>query len=120
MELGDRSEVLYAGLAMVYADQPQSQEELTQALEFAAEAKKQSDNNGMVDFARGLALQRLGRYQEAIVSYQHNILINANASGAWVGISQCYRALGMMKLADEAAKTGEKVLNHRQRVGTCT
>lgn len=117
LELGDKSEKMYAGLAMVYADHPIDQKELTQALIYAAEARKLDPTDGMVEFARGLALQRLGRYDEAIVSYRENIRDSANASGAWVGISQCYRIQGKIQLADKAAKTGELVLNHRQRLG---
>jgi Flp pilus assembly protein TadD len=117
LALGDHSAPVYAGLAMALADQPQSQTELQQALDYADQAEKLGSTDGLVYYARGLALQRLGRYKEAIASYRQNIEVSANANGAWIGISQCYRALGHTKLADEAAKTGERVLAQRQRLG---
>ncbi len=115
-ELGDQSSVLDAGFAMAYADQPRSQDELRKALEFAASAESKGQSDGLVEYARGLALQRLNRYDEAIDAYKRVIQLSLNANGAWMGISQCYRATGQPKLADAAAKIGERVVSQRQHV----
>src|SRR5581483_6852417 len=61
--------------------------------------------------------QRLGRYEEAIAGFKKVMAVSANANGAWVGISQCYRALGKKQQADDAAKMAERVLTSRQRIG---
>jgi len=42
--------------------------------------------------------------------------LSLNANGAWIGISQCYRATGRAKLADAAAQIGERVVSQRQHV----
>jgi Flp pilus assembly protein TadD len=115
-ELGDQSPALFTGLAMAYADGPQSREELTQALNYAARAEQLGDHGSLLHYARGLALQRLGRYTEAITDFKYVLSISDNANGAWIGISQCYRALGNKKLADDAAKTGERVLAQRLHI----
>ena len=115
-ELGDRSARLYAGFAMAFADQPHSPEELTQALQYAAEAEKRGEADGLVFYARGLALQRLGRYKEAIEVYRRVIDLSMNSNGAWMGISQCLRATGKIKMADEAAKIAERIVSQRQHI----
>ncbi len=115
-DLGEKSAPLFVGLAMAYADQPRSKDELTQAVEFANIAHDMGDNDGLVYYAQGLALQRLERYDQAIESFRKDIGVSANANGAWIGISQCYRALGKTKLADDAAKTGERILSQRQHI----
>ncbi|HLJ55477.1 MAG TPA: tetratricopeptide repeat protein [Chthonomonadaceae bacterium] len=115
-ELGERSTTLYEGFAMAYADQPQSQDELKLALQYADKAEQLGSRSGLLYYARGLALQRLGRYDDAIASFKKVMLASDNANGAWIGLSQCYRAQGKTKLADEAAKTGERILAERQHI----
>ncbi|MGC8667058.1 MAG: tetratricopeptide repeat protein [Chthonomonadales bacterium] len=116
-DLGDRSGKLYAGLTMAYADQPQSQDELNRALQCAAEAEKRGDQSSLLFYAKGLALQRLGRYKEAIGVYRQAVTVSPNANGPWIGLSQCYRALGRMDIAEEAARIGERLLTQRQKIG---
>lgn len=115
--LGDRSGKLYAGLTMAYADQPQSRDELNLALQCAAEAEKKGDQSSLLFYAKGLALQRLGRYKEAIEVYRQAVTVSPNANGPWIGLSQCYRALGRMDIAEEAARIGERLLTQRQKIG---
>lgn len=116
LELGDQSASLYSGLAMAFADQPRSQDELSQALVYADKAIKLGNRSSLVYYAQGLALQRLGRYDEALSTFRTVIATSENANGAWTGISQCYRAQGKTQLADEAAKTAERVLSERQHI----
>lgn len=115
--LGYRSGKLYSGLAMAFADQPQSPADLKKALEYAAEAEKLGDESSLLFYAKALALQRLGRYQEAIVAYQQGISVSPDANGPWIGLSQCFRALGQMKNAEDSARIGERILNQRQLIG---
>lgn len=113
---GRRTGRLYASLAMAYADRAESEEMLARALECAAEAERLGDQSSLLLYARGLALQRRRRYPEAIRSYERLISQSTSASGAWIGLSQCLRALGRPEEADRAARTGERILNDRQKV----
>lgn len=115
-QLGLRSGKLYASLAMVYADQPDSPAALEKAIKAADEAKKLGNDGSLTNYARGLAEQRLGRYEAALKTYQKVVRQSVTSNGAWVGMSQCYRALGKRKEANAAAMMGEKILNERQRV----
>jgi tetratricopeptide (TPR) repeat protein len=102
---------------MALADQPESNDDLTKSLQYADEAEKLGDHSSLLLYAKGLALQRLGRYKDAIPVFQDAISVSPNANGPWIGISQCYRGLGELKLAEEAASIGERILNQRQRIG---
>jgi Flp pilus assembly protein TadD len=114
---GYRTGKLYASLAMAYADQPEGPDDLKKALEFAHQADLLKDGSSLLHYARGLALQRLGRYREAIQAFRIVTSRSATSNGAWIGMSQCYRALGRRKEADEAAVRGERILTTRQRIG---
>ncbi len=114
---GYQSGKLYAGLTMAFADQPESQADLSKALDYAQTAAKLGDHSPLLLYATGLALQRLGRYREAIAIYRQAVAISPNANGAWIGLSQCFRALGNKKIAEAAAGIGERILTQRQRVG---
>jgi Flp pilus assembly protein TadD len=117
LQSGYRTGDLFAALTMALADQPESNGDLTTALEYADEAEKLGDHSSMLLYAKGLALQRLGRYKDAIPVFRNAISVSPNANGPWIGISQCYRGLGEMKLAEEAASIGERILDQRQRLG---
>lgn len=116
LEMGHRSGKVYASLASACADQPEGPEDLQTALKYAAEARKLGDRSTMLFYSEGLALQRLERYREAIEAYRRCINQSLTATGAWIGISQCYRALGDREKAAKAARMGEKILNERQRL----
>jgi tetratricopeptide (TPR) repeat protein len=117
VSLGHRSGKVYSSLTMACADQPKSDADLRQALDYAAEAEKLGDASALLYYGRGLALQRLALYEEAVKSFRAVIDRTLTSHGAWIGIAQCYRALGKRELSDKAAEMGERVLNERQRVG---
>lgn len=115
--MGDRSPPLLASLALALADQPRDPSDLTRALEFAETAVANGATGSMAPYAWGLALQRSGRYQEAVRRFKQTLEINEGANGAWIGLSQCYRALGQHEIADKAAERATLVLTQRQRAG---
>jgi len=102
---------------MAFADQPETDTDLTKALEYADMAEKLGDESSLLYYAKALALQRLRRYKEAINEYQKGISVSPDANGPWIGMSQCFRALGQTKYAEESARIGERILNQKQRVG---
>lgn len=114
LELGYKSVDLFASLAMAYADAPEQPGDLEKALEYANEAERLGPPTTFLLYARGLAQQRLGRYAEAIKTFGTVANMDRTANGAWIGLSQCYRALGNQNKADEYADIGEKMLKERQ------
>jgi Flp pilus assembly protein TadD len=115
LELGSKSADLYASLAMAYADAPEQPGDLEQALQYSEEAERLGPPTPFLLYARGLAQQRLNRFQDAINTFRKVADMDRSANGAWIGLSQCYRALGDQKKADEFADIGEKMLKERQR-----
>ncbi len=115
--MGDRSAPLLASLALALADQPRDAADLDRALEFAETAVANGATGSMAPYAWGLALQRSGQYEEAIRQFKKTLEINEGANGAWIGLSQCYRALGQHEIADKAAERATLVLTQRQRAG---
>lgn len=115
MELGYETPDVLSALAMAYADAPEQPGDLEEALRYADRAEAQGDHSTLVHYARGVANQRLARYPDAIRAFHQVLDTDRTASGAWIGLSQCYRALGQPDKADGLAQTGEKVLAERQR-----
>jgi tetratricopeptide (TPR) repeat protein len=114
-QLGDRSGRLYGAFAMAFADQPKGNGDLEKAVEYAKQAVATGYSDTSVYYAWGLALQRLGKFQDAIPMFQRDAAASTAANNAWIGISQCYRALGKTDLAESAALKAQHILTSRQR-----
>jgi tetratricopeptide (TPR) repeat protein len=117
LAMGYKSGRLYSGLAMAYADIPVSDDDLPKALKYADEANKLGAKGTLTQYARSLALQRMGKYQEAIAGFRKVIAVSENANGPWIGIAQCYRALGKARQAEQAAAIGERIVTQAQHLG---
>ncbi len=115
--LGERSSHFLAAYAYALADQPEDPHDLPRALAMAAQAEKDGEASSLLYYGWGLAHQRSEQYAEAVKKYQLAIKLNAGANGAYIGISQCLRALGRTKEADAAAQRGTQILSHRQQTG---
>jgi tetratricopeptide (TPR) repeat protein len=115
LDMGYDAPEMYAALAMSFADAPEQPGDLEQALKYADQAEERGDHGTLTLYARGLANQRLNRFPEAIRAYEAVLAQDRTASGAWLGLSQSFRAEGNAKKADELAEMGEKVLAERQR-----
>jgi tetratricopeptide (TPR) repeat protein len=116
VELGDRSGGVYANLCMAYADQPESDQDLEEALKYGRLAQQAGDDSTALHFGLGLAYQRQRRYPEAIEQFNKVLQESSSAHGAWICLSQIFRAMGRAEDAERAATIGQRILAERQKM----